>query len=150
MTLCKTCEHPQRREIERQAKAGVPASVLASWTRDQSGGYVSRLALGRHLREHVGLTSRPGRREVSADFAAAVVEGAHERLRLGELQPTLRDGLLGQQVLDRREQAQGDRDWMLRLSLILSGRLPAGVVYELDPASAAIEAEFRPLLESGN
>jgi hypothetical protein len=145
LTPCKTCEHENRREIERQQKAGVPDSLLAEATRAMGGGYVSRLALGRHRREHLGVDARPGRRPMSGDFARDVELAAAERLASGELRPSLRDGLNAAALIARRDDARLDRDILARIALALTAN-----VRVLDPEVEALEAEYRPLLTAGD
>ncbi len=137
---CATCNHPQRKEIERQSRAGVPATILEAWTRTTEGGYVSRLALGNHLRKHVGLTSKAGRRPMSGDLARDVVTRTSDRLEAGDIEPGIRDGLSAQALLDRRAESITNTELMLRFAVTLGGkrdplRLP-------DPEVEAIEAEF--------
>lgn len=147
MSLCKTCEHPNRREIERQQRAGVPDSILAPATRDMDGGYVSRLALGRHRREHLGVAGKPGRREMAADLATAIRDRTHERLVEGELEPTIRDGLGAQQLLDKRSERDIDRDIWARITIAMSGNRPRP---RLEPELDVMEAEYRVLAEGGS
>lgn len=55
------------------------------------------------------------------DLAATVVKRTMSRLASGELKPNLRDGLIAQQLLDRREEKAADRQFMLSLAQALAG-----------------------------
>jgi hypothetical protein len=144
---CKTCEHPQRKEIERQSKAGVPATMISVWTKEVEGGYVSRLALGKHLREHVGIVSRAGRRPDAGRLLEEIVAQGEEGLEDGTLRVTLKDAIAAQKALDTRAARLMGEEWQLKLVLALTGH--AARVRVIDPELEAFEAEFRPLLESG-
>lgn len=143
MASCTTCEHPSRREIERQAKAGVPATTLSAWTRTTDGGYVSRLAIGNHLRKHVGVSSPKGRRPYSGDLAADVVARVGQRLEANEIEPGISDGLKAAAILDARKQADAEKDWQAFITLALTGGSRRS--YLPDPDTEAIEAEIREL-----
>lgn len=143
---CASCDFGP--ELDRQLRAGVPLTILSAYTRAQ-GSPISAKALGRHRSTHLGQLTASGRKPVSDDFLAAIRDDAASRLADGEIRATVKDGIAAQRGIDARESRDKDRDWQLRLAMVLSGRLPAGVVIELEPASAAIEAEFRPLLETG-
>lgn len=145
---CSSCDSPFARELDRQLRADVPLTVLSAWTRAQ-GSAISRNALARHRRDHIGRVTAPGRKPVSDDLLAAIRDDAAARLADGEIRATVKDGIAAQRGIDAREAREKDRDWQLRLALVLSGRASPGVVIELDPAAAAIEREFRPLLETG-
>jgi hypothetical protein len=144
LSPCKTCEHENRREIERQQKAGVPDSLLAVATRAMSGGYVSRLALGRHRRDHLGVDAKPGRRLMSGDFARDVEAAAAERLASGELRPTLRDGLNASTIIARRDDARMDRDLLAKIALALTNN-----VRVVDPEVEILESGYSVLLDGG-
>lgn len=55
------------------------------------------------------------------DLAAVVVKKTMRRMASGELQPSLRDGLIAQQLIDRREEKAADRQFMLSLARALAG-----------------------------
>ena len=55
------------------------------------------------------------------DLAAVVVRRTLKQMAAGKLQPTLRDGLAAQQLLDRRAEKAADRSFMLNLALALAG-----------------------------
>ena len=72
---------------------------------------------------------------IDYDLAKAVRDKAKERLDNGELKPNMRDGLQAQALLDRREEKQKDRNFMLSLA-----RLTSGATHEV-PAAIVIEGE---------
>jgi hypothetical protein len=80
------------------------------------------------------------------DLAAVVVRRTLTQLAAGKVQPTLKDGLTAQQLLDRRAEKAADRSFMLNLALALAGggkRTP--VKYLPNPADAdpdVIEGDF--------
>jgi hypothetical protein len=86
---------------------------------------------------------------LSDDLAAVVVKKSLRRLASGELVPTLRDGLIAQQLIDRREEKAADRQFMLSLARALAGGgyeapshlLPATV----EPPDDAIEGYFEEI-----
>lgn len=57
----------------------------------------------------------------TSDLAVAVRDKALTGLRAGRLQVTTKDGLQAQALLDRREEHQKDREFMLNLARLLSG-----------------------------
>ena len=57
----------------------------------------------------------------SDDLAAVVVRKTRSLLAQGKLQPTLRDGLSAQQLLDRRAEKAADRQFMLNLAMAMAG-----------------------------
>lgn len=107
-------------------------------------------SIGKHAKEHLGVGSVKGRRPASDDFLETVRDQAHDALVAGELAVTLKDGISAQKALDARAKVEADRDWQLRLAMVLSGNGIPGRVRVIDPAAEALEAEFRPLLEAGS
>lgn len=55
------------------------------------------------------------------DLAATVVRKTMKRIAAGKVEPTLREGLQAQQILDRRAEKAADRRFMLALSQALAG-----------------------------
>ncbi len=80
------------------------------------------------------------------DLAATVVKKTMGRIASGELKPSLRDGLVAQQLLDRREEKAADRQFMLALAQAMAGGgyqppdklLPATV----EPPEEVVEGYF--------
>jgi hypothetical protein len=123
--------------------SGTSYADIAAWLRGK-GAPISRNALARHG-VHVGEGPRlPGPRPMSDDLLTAIRDRVYERLRDGDVEPGVKDGLSAQSLLDRRAAEFRDRDLMLRIALALTG-----TVKVIDPEVEAIEAEFRPLLGDG-
>lgn len=131
---------------------GISQTLVSTWTKEHDP-YVSRLAIGRHQRAHLGIESQMGRRPVSEDYATAVRDRAHERMAAGEIQPGIRDGLNAQKMLDDRAMSANDREMMLILAQVLGGAYnpPAlpdpdeieGEIVEIsEPASAPLPREL--------
>lgn len=69
------------------------------------------------------------------DLATLVRDKAVERIASGELKPNIRDGIAAQALIDRREERQKDRSFMLALARLTSGseEAPPASVIVLDP-----------------
>jgi len=79
------------------------------------------------------------------DLAAVVVRRTSRALAAGKLQPTLRDGLVAQQLLDRRAEKAADRQFMLGLAMAMAGGGAATPVALLPPGDDnldVIEGEY--------
>jgi hypothetical protein len=127
-------------------RAGEPFTSVSAWLSERDAP-ITRNALRRHATGHLGIGSRPsGPRPMSDDLAEAIRDRVKQRLADGTVEPTIGDGLKAVSLLDRRAQRDADRDWMLKISMLLSGHAVAPLV--LTAESEAIEAEFRPLLEA--
>jgi hypothetical protein len=80
------------------------------------------------------------------DLAATVVRKTQRLLAAGKVNPTLRDGLTAQQLLDRRAEKAADRRFMLNLALAMAGgSVSAPQKYLPPPPEEAIEGEFTDL-----
>lgn len=143
---CASCDHPQVREINHRIRDGRPLTDISRWL-DELGTPITRQALSRHAKSHIGVEPLKGRRPASGDFLEIVRDTGHEGVASGEIGVTLKDAIRAQQLLDARVAKEKDRDWQLKLALVLSGRVPLPML--LDPAVEAIEGEYRPLLNSG-
>jgi hypothetical protein len=146
MRPCASCDFGP--ELDRQLRAGVPLTVLSAWTAAQ-GSPITRQALGRHRRDHLGTLTRPGRKPASEDFLEAVVDDAAARLSAGEIRASLRDGIAARKALDARDARGQDRDLMVKIAMVLTGNVPLPT-HTIDPEVEAIEAEYRALLEPGD
>jgi hypothetical protein len=71
----------------------------------------------------------------NADFAAAIRTEANRLLAAGQLRVTAAHGLKAQELLDRREERQADRQLMAELATLLSGST-------LAPPEDLIEGEW--------
>ena len=145
--VCATCKHPQVREINHRLRQERPLTDISRWL-EEIGTPITRQALARHLRDHLGQKPVVGRRPVSGNFLEAVRDAAHERLENGEVAVTLRDGISAAAELNKQAARSADRDLMAKIALALTGTvlLEARVI---DPELEAIEGEFQALLTSG-
>lgn len=147
-TRCATCEHPQVRQINQKLREGRHLTDISRWL-DETDKPITRQALARHMRDHLGVTvPHGGNRPVSGDFLAAVVDRAHEGLADGSLAVTVKDGIAAQAHLDQRMSRNADRDLLSKIAMALTGAVPMQLT-AYSPEMEAIEAEFRPLLTSG-
>lgn len=143
---CTCCHHAKREEIDRKLRAGVSFIDVERWLATLGTSLTSQ-SIAKHAKQHVGVQSVIGRRVASGDFLENVRDAAAEGLASGDLAVSLKDGIAAQKALDARIAKEKDRDWQLKLALVLSGRVPLPML--LDPAVEAIEGEYRPLLTSG-
>jgi hypothetical protein len=147
--VCATCKHPQVREINHRLKSDRPLTDISRWL-DGIGQPVTRQALARHMRDHLGAKPRVGNRPVSGSFLEAVVTDAHEKLAAGELATTLRDGIAAQAELNKQQARSADRDLMAKIALALTGHSLLGAARIVDPEVEALEADYRLLLSPGD
>jgi len=142
MSRCATCNAPTRSEIERQMRAGVPDSTLSAWTKDHEP-YISRLALGKHRREHLGVDTKPGRKPPTGDFLQAVVEDAHEGLISERYRGGVALGIQAQKLLDARTERQSEAEWQAMLVAALTGQPRVRVLSPDEERQEAIAAWVR-------
>lgn len=143
---CASCDHPQVREINHRIREDRPLTDISRWL-DELGTPITRQALSRHAKSHLGAEPSKGRRPVGDDYLETVRDAAADGVASGELRVTVKDGIAAQRGLDARAARDMDRDWQLKLVLALTGHIPQ--VRVIDPELEAIEAEYRPLLTSG-
>lgn len=141
---CLSCASPRREEIDRKLRSGSSHADVARWLLS-IGETIAPRGIGNHANGHLGVPSVIGRRPVSGDFLEAVRDGAHERLAAGDLAPSLKDGISAQRALDERMARGKDQDLMIRVAIALTGPR----IFARSPEVEAIEAKFRPLLDSG-
>ena len=146
---CASCTHPRREEIDRKLKAGV-SFVDVSRYLDETEKPITAQSVAAHAKDHLAVVPVHGRRVASDDFLTNVRDAAAEALENGELAVSLKDGIAAQKALDARAARDMDRDWQLKLVQALTGQIPASTIRVIDPEQEAIEAEFRPLLTSGD
>jgi len=147
-TPCASCDHPQVREINHRIKEERPLTDISRWL-DELGTPITRQALARHAKAHMGVAPSRGRRPVSGDFLELVRDTVHEGVLAGELVPTIKDGIKAATEIERNKNRNVDRDIALTIAALLGGHLPFGTVRVIDSEVEAIEAEFRPLLTAG-
>ena len=143
---CASCSHPKRDEIDRKLRAGVSFTDVSRYL-DETDKPITAQSVGVHAKSHLGVASVIGRRVASDDFLVNVRDAAADGLASGDLAVSLKDGIAAQKALDARAARDMDRDWTLKLIQALTGHSP--YVRVIDPEIEALEAEFRPLLTSG-
>lgn len=143
---CSTCKSAHKPEIEKRIREERSYLDISRWL-DEVGDPISNVAIAKHAKEHMAVIPRRGARPFSGDLAQSVIDRVGERLEAGELEPGISDGLKAQAIKNKELAKEKDRDWQLKLALVLSGRVPLPML--LDPAVEAIEGEYRPLLTSG-
>jgi hypothetical protein len=145
---CASCVSPHADEINRKLKAGIANADVSRWLSEVEAPITAQ-SIGRHAKDHLAVEPVRGRRPVSGDFLTAVVEKAHEGVTSGDLRVSVRDGIGAQAEINRQKDRTADRDLMTKIALALTGNVLLGEARVLDPEIEAIEAEYRPLLESG-
>lgn len=143
---CSTCKSAHKPEIEKRIREERSYLDISRWL-DEVGDPISNVAISKHAKEHMAVIPRRGARPFSGDFLENVRDAAADGLASGDLAVSLKDGIAAQKALDARIAKEKDRDWQLKLALVLSGRVPLPML--VDPAVEAIEGEYRPLLTSG-
>lgn len=120
MAACSTCHHPSRREIEKKLSDGISQGLISLWTKEH-GPYVSRLAIGRHQRSHMGMTPAQGRPAASGRFLEDVVTTTGSLMASGEIRPSVRDGIAAQAEINRRDERGNDPKLQLIIAKVLYG-----------------------------
>ena len=114
-------------------KEGVPDLRIADWLKEQ-GGYISRISLGKHRRDHLIEKHEAARKEAvnilkkqqktirsDGDLASLVRNQVNLMLEDGIIMPTLSEGLRAQEIIDRRNEKTTDRDLTILLAQVLGG-----------------------------
>ncbi len=133
LTGCHACRSPFVESINKKMKEGLPDLRISEWLREQ-GGYISRITLGRHKREHLVDAFEKKRKQAAevlqrqqktiksdADLAFLVRNQVNLMLEDGILMPTLAEGLRAQEIIDRRNEKSTDRDLTIMLAQVLGG-----------------------------
>ncbi len=139
LVQCAACRSPFTEQINERMKRGVPDTQIARWLKDQ-GGYISRITLGNHKRDHLTdefqsmkaaaikqFKKQQKTIKVNGDLASLVRDQVMAMVGSGELMPTLAEGLRAQEMIDRRVEKSADRD----LSITLAGILGGGPVVQM-------------------
>jgi len=131
----------------RKTTVGVPSDVLKKRRKSRD---THALAHGNEIavpKPSEALDVIPEDAEADMDdLAATVVRKTQRLLAAGKVNPTLRDGLTAQQLLDRRAEKAADRRFMLNLALAMAGgSVSAPQKYLPPPPEEAIEGEFTDL-----
>jgi len=157
LTLCHACRSPLSDAINKRLKAGEPDVRVSKWLEEQ-GHYLSRLAIGKHRREHLTdefqAQVKAAKKELErnkktikgdGDLAKLVRDVAMAAVEAGELRPTLQEGLRAQEILDRRVEKSADRDLTLILAQVLGGGQAYGAPLLTD---GAVEGEYEVVGEA--
>ena len=133
LTGCHACRSPFVESINKKIKEGLPDSRISEWLKEQ-GGYISRITIGRHKRDHLIDTFEKKRKEAAevlqrqqktlkhdGDLASLVRNQVNLMLEDGILMPTLAEGLRAQEIIDRRNEKSTDRDLTIMLAQVLGG-----------------------------
>ena len=133
LTNCHACRSPLIESINKKMKEGVPDLRIADWLKEQ-GGYISRISLGKHRRDHLIEKHEAARKEAvnilkkqqktirsDGDLASLVRNQVNLMLEDGIIMPTLSEGLRAQEIIDRRNEKTTDRDLTILLAQVLGG-----------------------------
>jgi hypothetical protein len=133
LVQCAACRSPFADEINSRMKRGVPDTQIAKWLKD-NGGYISRITLGNHKRDHLTdefqtlkaaamkqFKKNQKTLKTDGDLASVVRDHVLSMVSSGELLPTLAEGLRAQEMIDRRVEKSADRDLSVALAGILGG-----------------------------
>lgn len=107
--------------------------AVSNWLKDE-GAYISRITIGKHKREHLTsahesarieaakvLKKQQGTVKFKGDLAGLVRDQVMSLVEAGQLTPTLAEGLRAQEIIDRRQEKNSDRELTLALAGILGG-----------------------------
>ena len=133
LTGCHVCRSPLVESINKKIKDGIPDLRIAEWLKE-NGGYISRVTIGRHKRDHLVDKHEKARIEATevlrrqqktiksdGDLASLVRNQVNLMLEDGIIMPTLSEGLRAQEIIDRRNEKSTDRDLTIMLAQVLGG-----------------------------
>jgi hypothetical protein len=135
LTNCSACRSPFVEAINKKMKEGVADVKISEWLKE-NGGYISRVSLGKHKRDH--LVERHEAARIAAkkvlekqaktikakgDLASLVANQVYNMVEDGALMPTLAEGLRAQEMIDRRQEKGADRDLTIMLAQVLGGAM---------------------------
>lgn len=111
----------------------MPDLRVSEWLKE-NGGYISRVTIGRHKRDHMIDKHEAARKQAAevmkrqqktlkseADLAMLVRNQVNLMLEDGIIMPTLSEGLRAQEIIDRRNEKSTDRDLTIMLAQVLGG-----------------------------
>lgn len=152
----KTCavdKHPLKDDILKMLGEGIGGYTIERVMRER-GHPVKRETIAKHVNECLGGDPKHAavihdiaqkaergeitRKQAETDFAVAVQKKALDALEEGHLRVTTKDGLVAQQLLDKRAEKERDRAFVIDLARLLSG---AGA----PPPDEYIDGEFTEL-----
>lgn len=130
---CAACRSPFAEQINQRMVNGQPDTKISNWLKE-NGGYISRITLGGHRRQHLTneyqatkaavikqFKKNKDKLKASGDLASLVRDQVAAMVEAGELMPTLSEGLRAQEMIDRRVDKSADRELSLTLAGILGG-----------------------------
>ncbi len=133
LTGCHVCRSPLIELINKRIASGMSDIAVSNWLKDE-GAYISRITIGKHKREHMTsqhesarieaakvLKKQQGTIKFKGDLAGLVRDQVMSLVEAGQLTPTLAEGLRAQEIIDRRQEKNSDREFTLALAGILGG-----------------------------
>lgn len=146
---CAACTHPDRAALDRKLRSGATIVDVVRWLATTARP-IQRNALSRHANAHLGVARLPGPRPPAASFLERVVAIVDEDLESGTQRPNVSQAIAATAEINRQASRDTDRDWQLKLALVLSGHVaqPLRVLDAYDVTREEIEAEFTPLLSA--
>lgn len=133
LTGCHVCRSPLVELINKRIGQGMSDIAVSNWLKDE-GAYISRITIGKHKREHLTsahesarieaakvLKKQQGTVKFKGDLAGLVRDQVMSLVEAGQLTPTLAEGLRAQEIIDRRQEKNSDRELTLAIAGILGG-----------------------------
>lgn len=133
LTQCLACRSPFVEQINKKMKEGIPDIRISDWLKE-NGGYISRISLGKHKRDHLTAPHEAARQaainvmqkqqktiKAKGDLASLVANQVYNMVEDGALTPTLAEGLRAQEMIDRRQEKGADRDLTIMLAQVIGG-----------------------------
>ena len=158
LTGCHVCRSPLVDLINKRIAQGMSDVAVSNWLKDE-GAYISRITIGKHKREHMTSEHETARIEASkviqkqkqtikfkGDLASLVRDQVMTLVEAGQLTPSLAEGLRAQEIIDRRQEKNSDREFTLALAGILGGSPILDGTAEALPLKSEVEGtEFLPV-----
>jgi len=133
LAQCAACRSPFAEQINERMRRGVPDTQVSKWLKENDG-YISRITLGMHKRDHLtdefqaakktavaAFKRQQGTIKVKGDLAQLVRDQVIRMVDDGFVMPTLAEGLRAQEMIDRRVEKSADRDLAISMAAILGG-----------------------------
>ena len=151
LTGCHVCRSPLVELINKRITQGMSDIAISNWLKDE-GAYVSRVTIGKHKREHLTsehesarieaaktLKKQQGTIKFNGDLASLVRDQVVTLVESGQLMPSLTEGLRAQEIIDRRQEKNSDREFTLALAGILGGSPILDGSFEALPSESEME-----------
>ncbi len=130
---CAACRSPFAEQINQRMSNGQPDTKVSDWLKENDG-YISRITLGMHRRNHLTNEYQTAKAAVikkfkknqeklkaDGDLAMLVKNHVIAMVEAGELVPSLSEGLRAQEMIDRRVEKSADRELAVSIAGILGG-----------------------------